>query len=213
MNILVFDDHAGELDEISAGLVAAFRAADVTKAQYPETVRSVVDAWVLEGQRLDIAVLDIWVERTSTYELDIPCVIRELFPDSLVVHYTAHKVADPIRERDEMKFGAHDEIIAKGEEGGTRVLHELIRQYWEHQLVQGARQCFDLANTHRRPSGVLSLPSFRSIPCDTIEANTLLSEISHFRRHFSADGLRAIEKYVKFKKKKNKWLAEPKISE
>ena len=211
MNILVFDDHLEELKEIAFGLESAFDGTNVAKACDAQEMKTLISTWHIEDIRLHVAVLDIWVETTNKYELEFPYLIRETFPDSLIVHYTAHKEAKPVIEHARVKFGAHDDIISKGKDEGSEALHEYIRQYWEQELLKRASRVFGDIEIRKRTIDFRQSPVFHNIPCDTIEANTLLAEISHFHDDFSPRGFQQIKKYVSFTKEGNSWYAEQKL--
>jgi DNA-binding NarL/FixJ family response regulator len=237
MRILIVEDIQNELDEIAQRMRKVFPGVQLLLAEDDRKAWQAVRTAVRENRRIDIAVLDIFLDRTSKKPDFTLCKgMREVFPDSLVLHYTVYSDdKDVIDHLNKMKltYEGYEEIIDKGsaettnKENGLDTVCRKIKEWWESRLRTLAAAIFPVSPAEPESMGTAESTSRQTslrhraashhgrafpapgVRCGTIAANTLLREIADFRKNFSSEGLADMEKRFRFESEGKKWRTLP----
>jgi hypothetical protein len=142
----------------------------------------------MENRDVHVAVLDTMLGRRT--DIRLADEVWSIFPETLVVHYTHHPVDQNLSEPAKDNFRGPVAIVSRRKGGGAPALWDIIREYWETQLLKRAQHAFPFAMLRSRfPRGELQrrLPVASQVRCDTIGLNTLQREIADFWEHLSKD--------------------------
>jgi hypothetical protein len=204
MRTLCVEDHSAELNALTRLLRIRFPNIDLLTARNSTEARARVNTLAQELRPLHVAILDLSLPRGDTelsseeIDLKLPYYIREKFPVSLVVHYTAF-TDEPSVSQHAKDFRTNARVISKGPDGPDELI-ATISGYWECELLKAARRCL-------RPDAAAEVATppvdgpWGAVRCDTIEVNSLLREIELFGRNFSEEGRQEMSEFVVFDEK------------
>ncbi len=215
MRVFIVDDEPEQTENIVARVKMLFPDVKTLTAENVEEARNHLRVAQRDNAAIDIAVVDMGLgtgKAAIQVGLRLAEDVMHAFPACLVLRYTQYFEDEAVRESPRMRSIGYDVIVAKDPSEGLDALGKRMVEWWEHRLLVRAEALFGRDGAERAeegspPAAAPSGPWHHA--CGTIDANTLLKEITRYAKRFSEERRKEIERYVEFVKADGREQAVP----